>query len=309
MYIPEQIHYTNLIRNSGQALEPKPVKLSAEWEALFPKKDKTVLDGIRALLFDIYGTLFVSGAGEIAAGAVSNTNSIPQIPEAMKEYFRQAVIHYHEKAKTAGTSFPEVNVEEIWASYEGPIPSGWELPQKIRIILEKIGPRAARRYAGRELALHFELACNPVYPMPEAEKTLRSLVTGGKKLGIISNAQFYTPLLFNAFFNASPSELGFDPELLIYSFEEKEAKPSFRLFAKARTILEKQNIAAGETLYIGNDMRNDIIPAAEAGFVTALFAGDSRSLRLREGECAGKKPDMVLSDLKTLGRGLSDTDN
>jgi putative hydrolase of the HAD superfamily len=229
----------------------------------------------------------------------------------MAEYFRLAVKCLHKTAHAAGNVWPEIKTEEIWAGYRGGIPGGWELPQKMRRSLEKIGPRAAARCAGRELALHYELALNPVYPMPHAERVLRSLVSGGIRLGIISNAQFYSPLLFNAFFGESPAEMGFCPELLIYSFEEGEAKPSPRLFNMARERLAEQNIKPEETLYIGNDMRNDIIPATEAGFKAALFAGDRRSLRLRKGDpaCAERKPTVVIKGLETLVLDHLKTDN
>jgi len=36
-----------------------------------------------------------------------------------------------------------------------------------------------------------------------------------------------------------------------------------------------------QVLYVGNDMKSDIIPAKKCGFKTALFAGDKRSLRTR----------------------------
>ena len=46
-------------------------------------------------------------------------------------------------------------------------------------------------------------------------------------------------------------------------------------------------------------MLNDILPARSAGFQTALFAGDRRSLRLRRDDprCTNLKPDMILTDL------------
>ena len=326
MSAAEQIHYINLIRESSQPLEPLPVQLSAEWEALIPKKNTAVLGGIKypaassgvfrspgelvsprikAVLFDLYGTLFISAAGEISAGAaIDSGNAAPGaiLCDEMKEYFRIAVNRYHEKTKAAGIAWPEVKAEEIWADYSGKIPDTWELPQRMGRFLEKIGKKAGKHCIGRELALRFELAVNPVFPMPYAEEMLRTLVQNRLKLGIISNAQFFTPLLFDAFFGAPPAELGFDPELLIYSFEEGEAKPSPRLFAKAGDILARNNIKPEEILYIGNDMRNDIVPAAEAGFATALFAGDRRSLRLREDDpaCKGKKPDFVINGLRLL---------
>ena len=297
----ELSRYVRLIQDvSMQPLMPLPPELSEEWERFVPKKGTALLDRIRAVLFDIYGTLFVSGAGEIAADpdhplapAAATTSSHI---EEMEAYFRQEVQSRHKKSRDLGIDWPEVRVEEIWAHYTGKIPDAWNIPQK------------NMEY---ELAVHYELAVNPVYPMPHAESLLRSLVTSGRKLGIISNAQFFTPLLFNAFFKKSPEELGFDPCLCIYSFEEKEAKPSARLFIKAQKLLELQNIKPEETLYIGNDMRNDIIPAAAAGFITALFAGDRRSLRLRENDsaCKGKKPSMLIRDFDLFIQELGKTDN
>jgi putative hydrolase of the HAD superfamily len=243
------------------------------------------------LLFDLYGTLFISGAGDIAAGpAEAGPGAGPpgrikgDALAAMQDHFRREVERRHWEARETGTAWPEVTVEEIWAAYGGPLPPGWD------------------GSGIRELALRYELALNPVYPMPGAEDRIRTLAAAGFILGIISNAQFFSPLLFSAFFGAPPEKLGFDPALLIYSFTMKEAKPSPRLFAKARKVLAARGIGPEETLYIGNDMRNDIIPGAAAGFETALFAGDRRSLRLREGDsaCAERRPRLVLRNLQSL---------
>jgi putative hydrolase of the HAD superfamily len=49
-------------------------------------------------------------------------------------------------------------------------------------------------------------------------------------------------------------------------------------------------------------MLNDIYPAKNAGFNTALFAGDARSLRLRKDipECKTLSADLVITDLIQL---------
>jgi len=306
----EQLRYIRLIRQSAVSpLEPLPVQLSPEWETLTLGAGQLFPQNIKAILFDIYGTLFISGAGEIAAAAESlpETAAFPEgtrkkkVQEEMRDYFRRMVNQYHEKARAAGQAFPEVAAEEIWAHYEGNLPSNWEIPRKMQHVRRKTKHSIILRGPSRELALHYELAVNPVYPMPHAEETLRALAASGITLGIISNAQFYTPLLFHAFFNGSPEALGFDPALLTYSFKEREAKPSPRLFEKARAQLARKQIKPEETLYIGNDMRNDIRPAARAGFKTILFAGDRRSLRLREENGEEKsKPDWVIKDLQEL---------
>jgi putative hydrolase of the HAD superfamily len=71
-------------------------------------------------------------------------------------------------------------------------------------------------------------------------------------------------------------------------------------------VLCRRGIRHDEVLYVGNDMLNDIMPANSVGFRTALFAGDARSLRLREDEPSvrGSTPDLVVTDLLDLVRCL-----
>ena len=172
---------------------------------------------IRAVLFDVYGTLFMSAAGDIGSNAgpldrASPHHSLESLageygvsPEALREYFRAGVLKKHETLRKR-TPYPELRVEELWAEF---LAAHGDDNRDNRI-----GDRA------RELALRYELAVNPVYPMPGAEAALGLLRDRGFLMGLISNAQFFTPLLFNAFFNGSPETLGFDRELLIYSFEQ-----------------------------------------------------------------------------------------
>jgi putative hydrolase of the HAD superfamily len=70
-------------------------------------------------------------------------------------------------------------------------------------------------------------------------------------------------------------------------------------------------IAAESALYVGNDLRNDIQPAAQAGFRTALFAGDRRSLRLHrdDQQCRDLSPDWVVTDLGQLAAAAGQSNN
>lgn len=74
------------------------------------------------------------------------------------------------------------------------------------------------------------------------------------------------------------------------------------MFQLAVKQLDKWSISPGSTLYVGNDMLNDIHPAKSVGFQTALFAGDKRSLRIRREHplCKNISPDLILTDLKQL---------
>jgi putative hydrolase of the HAD superfamily len=53
-------------------------------------------------------------------------------------------------------------------------------------------------------------------------------------------------------------------------------------------------------------MLNDVLPAARLGCRTALFAGDARSYRPREGELRGLgvKPDLVVTNLPQIPQSL-----
>jgi putative hydrolase of the HAD superfamily len=275
--------FTALIRHFSPPAFPLAVPVS------FPETAEFSLKGIRACIFDIYGTLFTSASGDIGtlkefAGGEMRDERIRELIApfgnsatlpGLTRLFAAAVTAKHEKLR-AKTAFPEIDVREIWAG-----------------ILRVNGQAAA------EAALRFELAVNPVYPMPGLEDMLAKTAAAGIFLGIVSNAQFFTPLLFDAFLGKSPKALGFLPKLCLYSFQEKEAKPSPRLFRKAAGVLESLGIRPGETLYTGNDMLNDVWAAKEAGFRTALFAGDGRSLRLRKDDnrCRDLKPDFIVKSL------------
>jgi putative hydrolase of the HAD superfamily len=243
------------------------------------------------LLCDLYGTLFISGSGDINA-ASCNTGALAALQDLLGEYdlpgtamqmmerLRAAVLKIHAQARRQGVVYPEVRIDLIWQSL---------LPFKDPVRI-------------RHFATAFELILNPVWPMPHTHALIRACRNAGIILGIISNAQFFTLDLFPWFFRLPADQLGFDPRLMFFSFEHGEAKPSMKMFRLALGRLGQMGITPRQTAYIGNDLRNDILPAAEAGFQTILFAGDRRSLRLRQDDpaCANLEPDLVVSDLKQL---------
>ena len=246
---------------------------------------------IQCVFFDIYGTLFISGSGDIGIAKKTASESekiehllkkfsIRKTPRDLVNELYMAIEDKHRQLINEGIEYPEIEIDQIWK-------------QILRI---------NDREHVRRFAIEFELIVNPVYPMPYLKKTLAFCRKQNLTMGIISNAQFFTLLLFEWFLHASPKDLGFHSELIFLSYQIRHAKPSMVPFTKAASALSAKGLKPAASLYVGNDMLNDIYPAKQLGFQTALFAGDARSLRLRtdDARCIDLSSDLVLTDLSQL---------
>ena len=182
--------------------------------------------------------------------------------------------------KETGVDYPEIDITRIWMQ-----------------VLKTDNEDKIKAFA-----VEFELIVNPVYPMPHLKELLKLCKDSEVLMGIVSNAQFFTPLMFEWFLDSTTEDLGFHSQLTLYSFQLGYAKPSKFIFDEASQRLAQLNHSTGSMLYVGNDMLNDIYPAHKCGFKTALFAGDKRSLRLRkeDSRCRNVSPDLVITDLLQL---------
>ena len=283
----------NLFLKLNSKLEPIQTGL----DPFLPK-----IENIKAVIFDIYGTLVISRTGDISMAqkidreaelrsilknqGISLRNETASISQA----FYGEIKADHSKSRGKGHQYPEVDILEIWRRcFETQVRHGNldGLPDPELI---------------REIAVRYECAVNPVWPMYGLtalifEKKLRQL-----PLGIVSNAQFYTPTMLQAFTGKTLSQMGFHQDLCIWSYQERLGKPAVELFEKLLQSLKARNVSPQSALYVGNDMLNDVWAASQVGLKTALFAGDQRSLRLRETDarCRSLKPDAVVTALAQI---------
>jgi putative hydrolase of the HAD superfamily len=263
-------------------LEPIPTGISTHGSLKKP---------IHCILYDVYGTLLISGSGDIGT-AMSAGHKTEGFKRLFKEHhirdpryvlqsrmFR-AVQDQHARMRKEGIDYPEVQIDDIWMQAAG----------------------FKNKEVARQFALVYELIVNPVFSMPHMTTLLEACHQKKISMGIISNAQFYTPLLLQWFLGKELEAFGFRRDLLIFSYRFGYAKPSQSLFTAACERLEARGINQNQVLYVGNDLLNDIMPAQKAGFQTALFAGDARSLRMREDDprCSDTTPDLVITDLIQL---------
>jgi putative hydrolase of the HAD superfamily len=301
------------IRALSSPLRPRPTTQKAAADPL---------PGIRAVLFDVYGTLVVSASGDIGlageqdeasafrqALAAAGLEAPPQTgPDALKDVIRR----FHARRREADVEFPEVDIRAVWREVLSEETQDARRPEMaadpglegyVPALSSEQTAAAAGNSRIARLAVEYECRVNPVWPMPGLQEVLAHITGSGLVLGLVSNAQFYTPLMLQAFLDRALSELGFDLDCCAFSYRLLEAKPSVRIYHRALAGLAgRHGISPGEILYVGNDIRNDIWPAALTGCRTALFAGDQRSLRLRRGDpcCAGVVPDRVITDLRQI---------
>lgn len=265
----------------------------------------------KAFIFDIYGTLLISSSGDVdeadpstsnlndalASCGIKHTepdNSINTAKEFIALLYN-LIKDCHKKEIEKGNSFPEVVIEDIFNDALSTFISNGKL----------IGEN--KKNTVKKLVFLFELSSNKVWPMPNMEKILHKIDKSGKPLGIVSNAQFYTPIIVNHFLNKTYEETEeitpFKNDLIQYSYKSRRGKPDISIFKSLLNTLKlNYNIKPEETVYIGNDMLKDIYTADKCNMDTVLFAGDKRSLRLRENDERFKnlEPTHIITELSQL---------
>lgn len=259
---------------------------------------------VRAVVFNVYGTLLLSGVGANSLSVEEEHDQdfwevfeqeclkVDERASGLSLRFHECIRCHRERRRHEGVAHPEVDIRDVWVDFLSDL-------QREKALEHHIPDQKAIE----RLALRYECQVNPVWPSPEVEQMLWKLHRAGMPLGIISDAQFFTPLFFEYFFSQPISGYGFREEACVWSWKRLEAKPSIGLFESSACWFEEAlNIHPSQVLFVGNDVRNDLLPASRVGFRTALYAGDRRSLNMREAEedCCDFKPELVVKDWSQL---------
>jgi putative hydrolase of the HAD superfamily len=243
----------------------------------------------KIVLWDVYGTLIAAERGDLdslvrrhdelfaAFEQTVHNFSLPMSAEALQEHFIASIKAERERRIAGGVAFPEVRIEEIW----------WKLLDN------------ATLNQAREVALFFEHHANPKRFQPHAFDTLIALKQRGLRQGIVSNAQFYTPIELSELLRDESAcaictyESIFDPALVVFSFELGLAKPDLAPFRRVVEVLLRENIMPDDCVFVGDSPTNDIAPAHHLGFKTALFAPAATAE-------LPVKPDLLIHNLAQL---------
>lgn len=263
-------------------------------------------DSIKAVIFDIYGTLIISASGDIMQSTYDASmfeNALNQAGFEIKvpthklmtihKIFEREVTEGKQKAKKGGIPFPELNIVEVWtktlqqADKDGLITIKYDSNIKLFTFI-------------------FELNSNKVWPMPELNETIKAIKEKGYPMGIVSNAQFYTPVIMNYFlYGVIKSDEfldGFEKDISVFSYKMLKGKPDTSVYEALIDPLANRGLKPQDVLFVGNDMLKDIYASQKVGFKTCFYAGDMRAYRLRKDhpEASKTKADYTITELKQL---------
>ena len=293
-------NYTKFIRPYLEELEPLlPISTGVDVQ-IAPFKTK-------AVVFDIYGTLIISASGDLDKAEYNaqmikkallgaHFEIVMDTEEAFNDIFKDfnAYLFGHlSKTRREGKPFPEVDVISVW--------------HDTLVAAEKKGKILILPNSDIYLfTFIFELQTNKIWPMPEMKEVINTLHSKGIILGIVSNAQFYTPVIMNYLLHNETKDSSdiypFAKELSVFSYRELRGKPDTYLFEKLVPGLMAYDLKPEEVLYVGNDMLKDVYTSSRVGFKTVLYAGDKRSYRLHKNDkrVLGLQPDFVITKLSQL---------
>lgn len=303
----------NRRRPKGPEYKPVPARLGER----LPKIERA-----GAVLWDVYGTLVALPTGDLesvlakketmyrafrlTAKEFGFEDSLDCNPaETLLEWYVQEIQKTHRRKRAHGVFSPEVKIEQIWLR-----------------LLNKISTRGYKPCRGKgpinlemayRVAYFFDDVCQDKFLYPGVRQALEAVRKLGLRQGIISNAQFYTPIKLNLLLrrnghrNADPMNNLFDRRIVLFSYRLGVSKPNLKAFERARDRLRKIGIGPERVLYVGNDVLNDMIPARKVGFKSVLFAGDRETLNLRKEhpECAGFEPDAAITSIRQILKIIS----
>lgn len=277
------------------------------------------LPGIRAVLWNVYGTLLCISDGELKCEvdndllmevALEKTihefkmwNSMSRKPGQPSAYMReiyQKGLNELRLAPTAGERYPEIAVERIWENI-------------VKKLFQKEYTFDAGFYGSlnefsKKIAYFFHTSLQRTVCYPGSAEALRCVAESGLTQGLLTDGQCFTAAQLSR--GLQCQEAGFDLNGVVplnnrwISCDHRCRKPSENLFKVALRGMRERGVEPNEILHVGSSVTRDIAPAKKAGMRTALFAGDRGSLAATPEQLkdAANRPDALLTELPQIAQ-------
>lgn len=276
------------------------------------------LPGIRAVTWNLYGTLLAISHGELLFQhptafvmdlALDKTvqefkmwGSMSRKPGQPAEYMKHiytTVLDEQRLQPAAGEKHPEIAADRIWEA-----------------ILKKLLQKDYKFDAGffgslnefsRKVAYFFHASLQGTACYPGCAQALRHVADAGLAQGLLADGQCFSTVQLQrglaAQEGAGPAlDEVIPPPLRVLSCEVRARKPSERLFRQALQALGERGIKPDQVLHVGSRISQDIVPARRLGLKTALFAGDRVSLQATPEQLKEptSRPDVLLTELPQI---------
>lgn len=275
------------------------------------------LPGIRAVMWDVYGTLLRVSDGrytpfpdEEARLQIALDKTIhefnmwnhmyrkPGPPwQSMIGIYKSTIERQSMQAAAKG-NITEVNLVETWRAL-------------IVKLFEKEYSYDESQYGdldefSEKVAYFFHSNLQATEARSGAARAMSDISAAGLTQGLLSDGQSFT-LIQTLRSLAMQDELPpvyelFRPQTLVLSYDAGVRKPSKMLFAEAVQQLRSLGIQAQETLHISCRLSTDLVPARAAGMKTALLVAEKSGLEVSADvlKAPETRPDRLLTDLSQL---------
>ncbi len=274
------------------------------------------LSDVRAVLWNVYGTLLAIPPGElllehptpfVMSNALDKTlqefrmwASMSRKPgqpaDDLLRQYRQ--ILSEQSLGVGGERHPEIQVERVW-----------------EVILKRLMQKDYKFDAGffgamneysRKVAYFFHASLQGTACYEGAAVAMKHVTASGLRQGLLGDGQCFTTVQLRRGLAAQDGSVRLDDVLndglVVLSHELRGKKPSERLFRKALDELQAAGVSPSEVLHVGSRMQQDIIPAKRLGMKTALFAGDKSSIQATAEQLKdhATRPDVLLTELDQI---------
>jgi FMN phosphatase YigB (HAD superfamily) len=275
------------------------------------------LPGLRAVTWNVYGTLLALTGGELYLEhpqpfvldvALEKTvqefkmwGAMTRRPGQPAEYLRQVYADLLGQQRTVAggvEKHPDVAVERLWEAF-------------IKRLLQKdyrfdAGFFGSLNEFSRKVAYFFHASMQGVAAYPGAAAALRAVSAAGLRQGLLGNGQCFTAAQLQRALAMQDPELDFDQAidrgLRTFSYEVRGRQPSERLYRHALEALAEAGVTPDQVLHVGSRITLDVVPARRLGMRTALFAGDRGSLQAtpEQLKAPASRPDVLLTELQQI---------
>ena len=275
----------------------------------------TRLPEVRAVLWNVYGTLLAIPQGEllfehptpfVMSNALDKTiqefkmwASMSRKPgQPADDLLRQYRQILSEHSLGGVERHPETQVDRVW-----------------EVILKRLMQKDYKFDAGffgamneysRKVAYFFHASLQGTACYEGAATAMKHIAASGLRQGLLADGQCFTTVQLQRGLSAQDGSARLDDllndDLVVLSCDLRGKKPSERLFRQALESLQQAGLAPEEILHVGSRMQQDIIPAKRLGMKTALFAGDKVSVQATSEQIkeAATRPDVLLTELDQI---------